>query len=102
GFFTMIVKFAHTICLVSFFSLYVSSIINNILSFSFKHKLSMKRSTLRCATSFSSQFASLKNQLYEERDFFPLLQSAIVSQRLETVLDLSHTLNAPHRSRNDL
>jgi len=34
-------------------------------------KLSMKRSTLRCAISFSSQFASLKNQLYEERAFFP-------------------------------
>ena len=61
----------------------------------------MKRSTLRCATSFSSQLASLKNQLYEERDFLPLLQSAIVSHRLATVLDLSHTLRAPHRSRNE-
>jgi hypothetical protein len=54
-----------------------------------------------CATSFSSQFASLRNKLCEERAFLLLLHSAIVSQRLATVLDLSNTLSAPHKSRND-
>ena len=38
--------------------------------------------------------AHLMNQMYEDRAFFSLLSFAIVSWRLITVLDLSHTAMA--------